>query len=114
MEIASFTLDWLTRTFVLGRPISSTVAAYGQTNPLGVLRVHTEHGYFAIKQYGQPPRGTALAIEEGAYQAGFPMYDPLYALDGSPVAMCTNDDGQMIWILANNWIDGKPYAWQQQ
>jgi hypothetical protein len=111
MEIARFTLDWLTTTFPLGLPISSTVAAYGQTNPRGVLRVHTEHGYFAIKQYGQPPRGMALTIEEGAYQARFPMPDPLYALDGSRVATCTNDNGQQIWILASNWIEGEPYEW---
>ncbi len=111
MELARFSPGWLTSVFGLGQSILSTDAFYGQTNPLGVLRVHTKCGVFAIKQHDQPPRSLALAIEEAAFRAHFPMPNPIYTLEGSRVAVCTNSTGQVTWILAYDWVEGEPYAW---
>lgn len=64
-------LDWLTATYELGKPLSADLVARGQTNPLGVLRVSTERGEFGVKQYTEPPRDIALKVEDAAYQAKY-------------------------------------------
>ena len=49
----TFSIDWLTHTFDLGEPYNVFQAGCGQTNKLGVLRLKTSLGLFAIKRSEQ-------------------------------------------------------------
>jgi aminoglycoside phosphotransferase (APT) family kinase protein len=105
-----FSLDWLSDTYRLGRIDGAAIVARGQSNPLGVMRVRSEWGEYGVKQYPEPPRATALAVEAAAFQAGFPMPAPVYTVNGSRVADCLNQ-GRTTWVLVYAWVDGEPYDW---
>src|SRR5262245_65158761 len=72
-----FSVEWLARVFDLGRPRVAVHAGCGQKNPLGVLRLETTKGCFAVKRFEQEPSHVALAIESAAYATRFPMPQPL-------------------------------------
>jgi aminoglycoside phosphotransferase (APT) family kinase protein len=99
------------RAFDLGTPRGELVfAARGQSNPLGVFRLETERGSFAIKKLGAAPRPLALAIEQAAYAAGISLPQPLPSVDNE-FALCDRSGRQPIWIRAFPWIDGSPSEW---
>jgi hypothetical protein len=103
---AEFGVEWVTDTFGLGRPVAARLAGRGQRNPLGVLRLETSTGVFAIKRFRDEPRPFALAIESAAHAAGFPMPRPV----GPPYAVC-HQDGRAVWVRVYSWVDGSAYEW---
>lgn len=105
-----FSLDWLVHTFDLGEPYNIVQAGYGQTNKLGVLRLETSLGLFAIKRSEQAPKPVALSIEETAYKTGFPLPRPIWAVDGKLCASYLNEE-DTIWVRVYSWVDGTPYNW---
>jgi aminoglycoside phosphotransferase (APT) family kinase protein len=105
-----FSIDWLTHTFDLGQPYSIVQAGRGQTNRLGVLRLETSIGSFAIKQFEQAPKQIALLIEEAAHKTGFPMPQPRRAIDGKPYGIYTKGANN-IWVRVYSWVEGTPYDW---
>ena len=74
-------LEWVAHAFDLRRPHGTVYAGCGQKNPLGVLRLQTSQGCFAVKRFAHAPRCGALAIESAAYAAGFPMLRPFWTID---------------------------------
>src|SRR4029453_10051696 len=76
-----FSLEWVAHAFDVGRPHGAVYAGCGRKNPLGVLRLQTSQGCFAVKRFAHVLRGGALAIEPTAYAAGFPMPRPLWTID---------------------------------
>lgn len=103
-------LKWLTHAFGLGQPYLAIHAGRGQHNPLGVLRLETSKGVFAVKRCDHEPRRVALTIESAAYAAGFPMPQPLTTTDRKPYAMYTHT-GRSIWVQVSSWVAGSAYAW---
>lgn len=109
-EQSDFSLDWLAQTFNLGQFYSIVPAGRGQTNRLGVLRLETSIGSFAIKRFEQAPKPTSLLIEEAAYRTSFPMPKPIWAIDGKLYATCLNERGT-VWVRVYAWVEGTPYDW---
>ena len=105
-----FSIDWLAHTFDLGQPHSAIQAGRGQTNRLGVLRLETSKGSFAVKRFEIAPKPVALLIEETAYKTGFPMPQPIWARDGQPYATYLNA-GNTVWVRVYSWVEGTPYDW---
>lgn len=105
-----FSIDWLAHTFDLGQPHSIVQAGRGQTNRLGVLRLETSIGLFAIKRFDQAPKKVALSIEEAAHKTGFPMPQPIWAINGKPYATYSNK-GNKVWVRVYSWVEGTPYDW---
>ena len=83
-EHPAFSVEWLAHVFDLGRPRVAVHAGGGQKHPLGVLRLETAQGCFAVKRCAHEPKSGALAIESTAYAAGFPMPQPLQTREGKP------------------------------
>jgi Phosphotransferase enzyme family len=105
-----FSINWLVATFALGDPITSTVAARGQTNPHGVVRLYTTRGCYAVKCYDHAPSQVAMTIESAAFTAGFPMAEPVFTVDGKSMAS-TMSAGKQMWVRVYRWVDGLPYEW---
>lgn len=105
-----FSIDWLTHTFNLGEPHNVFQAGCGQTNELGVLRLKTSLGAFAIKRSEQAPKQVALSIEETAYKTGLPLPRPVCATNGKPYASYSNGE-DLIWVRVYPWVEGMPYDW---
>lgn len=103
-------LDWLAQTFDLGRPYTTRLAGAGQTNPLGVLRLDTSRGCFAIKRLERAPSHAALRIESVAHQTGFPLPRPIPTTDGTLYATDFHDQ-RRVWVRAYAWVEGAPYEW---
>ena len=103
-------LDWLASTFNLGHARRIEVGGRGQSSPFDVQRLETSQGVFAIKRFDQAPRPAALAIELAAYEAGFPLPQPLRTADGMLYATHVNA-GRPTWVRAYAWVEGKPYEW---
>ena len=104
-------LDWLSSTFGLGAVQAMTPVTRGQNSPFELLRVETDRGAFTVKRFIQPPRPVGLAVEAAAVRAGFPMSQPVWAVDGSPCAVLGHD-GHSIWVRVFRWVEGTPYDWQ--
>ena len=109
-DYPEFSIAWLANAFGLGQPDTAVHAGRGQTNSLGVLRLETSHGVFAVKRFEDQPRQTALLIETAAYKAGFPMPKPFWTIDGEPYAVCLYA-GRPIWVRVYSWVDGSAYDW---
>ena len=62
-EHPAFSVEWLAHVFDLGRPRVAVHAGGGQKHPLGVLRLETAQGCFAVKRCAHEPKPGALAIE---------------------------------------------------
>jgi Ser/Thr protein kinase RdoA (MazF antagonist) len=105
-----FSLDWLTRAFGMGRPRMAIHAGSGQKNALGVLRLETSQGVFAVKRFEQEPTRVALAIEFAAYEAGFPMPQPRQTSEGKPYVTYLHA-GSPVWVRVYSWVDGSVYDW---
>ena len=105
-----FAVEWLTHAFGLGRPRRAVHAGRGQKNPLGVLRLETSKGCFAVKRFEHEPSRVALAIESAAYAAGFPMPQPLATTDREPYTMYLHA-GSPVWVRVYSWVEGSPYDW---
>lgn len=105
-----FSLEWLTHVFGLGQPRVAVHAGCGQKNPLGVLRLETSQGVFAVKRFEQEPRRVALAIEFAAHEAGFPMPQPLRTREGKPAAVYLYA-GSPVWVRVYSWVEGSAYDW---
>lgn len=106
-----FSEETCARTFGLGKPQRDFIfAGRGQTNPLGVLRLDTDRGTFAIKQFTVPPRPAALAVEWAALRAGIPMPRPIPTTSGQPAATYPVTSGS-VWVRAYSWIEGEPGDW---
>jgi len=102
--------EWLTHTFDLGQVQGLTVAGVGQVNPLGVLRLETSKGRYAIKQMDREPKRLALRIESIAFESGFPMSEPILTRTAQRYAVLPHQH-RPIWVRAYRWVDGTPYAW---
>jgi Ser/Thr protein kinase RdoA (MazF antagonist) len=87
-----------------------TLAARGQNNPLGVLRLETSTGTFAIKQMERAPAPGALQIECAAYESGFPMSQPIRTRRGDLFETWQGGE-RRIYVRAYAWVDGTPYDW---
>jgi Ser/Thr protein kinase RdoA (MazF antagonist) len=87
-----------------------TLAARGQNNPLGVLRLETSAGTFAIKQMEREPAPGALQIEWAAYESGFPMPQPIRTRRGH-LFQTWHAGQRRIHVRAYAWVDGRPYDW---
>lgn len=105
-----FSIEWLTHAFDLGRPGVAIRAGCGQTNSLGVLRLETSQGVFAVKRFEHEPRRAALVIETAAYEAGFPMPQPIRTRDGKPYTVYLHA-GSPVWVRVYGWVDGSAYDW---
>jgi len=106
-----FSAEWCARVFGLGTPRTDLVfAARGQSNPLGVFRLETDRGRFAIKRLSAPPRPEGLAIELCAYAAGVPMPAPIEAATGG-YAVRDEAGSAPVWARAYTWVDGIPGEW---
>ena len=102
---ADLSADWLGLHFDLGRIRAIVHAGSGQKNPLGVLRLETSAGSFAVKRFDEGPRPAALAIEDAAWRAGFPMPQPHRTTGGAPYASY-DDAGRPVWVRVYSWIPG--------
>ena len=108
-----FSEEMCARAFDLGTPRGDFVfAGRGQTNPLGVLRLKTDRGAFAIKRFTVPPRPAALAVERAAFAAGIPMPRPIHTPSGEP-ALTYQTKSRLVWVRAYSWIEGEPGDWGQ-
>ena len=105
-----FSVEWLAHAFVLGQPRIAVHAGCGQKNPLGVLRLETSQGCFAVKRFEHEPAQGALAIEFTAYAAGFPMPRPLRTPDGKPYVTYLHA-GNPVWVRVYSWVEGTVYDW---
>jgi hypothetical protein len=105
-----FSVEWLARAFGLERPRTVVHAGCGQKNPLGVLRLETSQGAFAVKRFEHEPRRVALAIESAAYAAGFPMPQPLRTIDGK-LYVAYRHTGSPVWTRVYAWVEGSAYDW---
>ena len=85
-------------------------AGCGQKNPLGVLRLQTSQGCFAVKRFEHAPRYGALAIESAAYDAGFPMPRPFWTTDGK-LYTTYQHQGSPVWVRVYAWVEGFAYDW---
>jgi Ser/Thr protein kinase RdoA (MazF antagonist) len=109
--VGVFSEEICARAFDLGTPRANFVfAGRGQTNPLGVLRLETDQGAFAIKRFTVPPRPAALAIESAAFTGGVPMPRPVQTTSGEPAATYQTNSG-LVWVRAYSWIEGEPGDW---
>ncbi len=84
--------------------------ARGQSNPLGVWRLHGEGGRCAVKWYARRPDARALRIEIAAFEAGVPMARPLATPDGAyapPIRIGRNEVFARIW----EWVEGDAFEW---
>src|SRR5262245_60176558 len=90
-------VDWLARRFDLGRIRTVGHAGSGQKNRLGVLRLDTAAGAFAVKQLDACPTSAALAIEDAAWYAGFAMPRPRRTTDGARYATYGTAAGP-VWV----------------
>ncbi|MEZ4324937.1 MAG: aminoglycoside phosphotransferase family protein [Polyangiales bacterium] len=107
----SFSEESCAADFGLGRPKAEfTLAGRGQMNPLGVLRLETDRGTFAIKQSLYPPRPVALRIERMAHEAGLTMPTPILTVEGRSSARYAVDT-KRVWVRAFGWVDGEAGAW---
>jgi Ser/Thr protein kinase RdoA (MazF antagonist) len=103
-------VEWLAQVFDIGRPRVAVHAGCGQKNPLGVLRLETSQGCFAVKRFEHEPRRGALALEFAAYAAGFPMPRPLRTPEGKPYASYWRA-GSPVWARVYAWVEGTAYDW---
>lgn len=84
-----YSTDWVAHAFGLGRPSAAVPGGRGQKNSLGVLRLESSKGRFAVKRFREEPRPAALAVEFAAYESGFPMPAPVPTIGGEPYAVCS-------------------------
>ena len=105
-----FSVEWLAHVFDLGRPRVAVHTGCGQKNPLGVLRLETSQGVFAVKRFEYEPRRVALAVESAAYATGFPMPQPLRTTDGKPYVMYLHERSP-VWVRVYSWVEGSAYDW---
>ena len=103
-------VEWVAHAFGLGRPHMAAHAGGGQNNPLGVLRLETSQGVFAIKRCAHEPRRVALVIESAAYAAGFPMPQPRRTRDEQPYVVSLHA-GHPVWTRVYAWVEGIAYDW---
>jgi len=97
--------------FQLGRPRGALeFVARGQLNPLGVCRLPTDTGCFAVKQFDAAPRSAALAIEATAFEMGLPVPEPMQAHDGQFFATFQTAE-RTLWIRAYRWVPGAALRW---
>ena len=103
--------DALALRFDLGRAQEPlTFVARGQSNPLGVWRLHSDAGCFAVKLYAQQPDARALLVEVAAFDAGAPLPRPIAAPNGAYVAsirMGSHD----AFVRVSDWADGDAFGW---
>ncbi len=57
-----YSAEWVADAFGLGRPGKVLHGGRGQKNALGVVRLETPSGCFAIKRFKDKPRPAALAV----------------------------------------------------
>jgi hypothetical protein len=107
---ARYSIRWVARTFGLGQPGPAVPAGRGQKNPLGVLRMESSSGRFAVKRFTEEPGPAALAVEFAAYASGFPMPTPVRTTGDEPYAVCSYD-GSPVWVRVYSWVPGSPYDW---
>jgi len=108
---ADVSAEWCAASFGLGEPRQALqFMARGQTNPLGVFRLETQHGSFAVKNLGARLSAGAVLIERAAHAAGVPMPEPLRSITGE-VCLRAPDAGRELWIRIYPWIDGEPGRW---
>lgn len=105
-----FSLERVAHAFGLGRPRMAVYAGCGQKNPLGVLRLETSQGVFAIKRFEHEPSRVALVVESAAYEAGFPMPQPLRTIDGKPYVAYLHTENP-VWTRVYAWVEGTAYDW---
>lgn len=95
-----------------------TFAARGQSNPLGVWRLATDQGAYAVKLRLAQPGAHAVAIEALAHRAGVPMPAPLQTHAGA--WFLTVDAGLVpdapagashVYVRLHEWIDGRAFDW---
>lgn len=107
---ARYSIERVARTFGLGQPGTAVPAGRGQKNPLGVLRLESSSGCFAVKRFTEEPRPAALAVESAAYASGFPMPTPVRTTGDEPYAVCSHD-GSPAWVRVYPWMPGSAYDW---
>ena len=97
--------------FRLGRPASSLeLVARGQHNPLGVSRLRTASGCYAVKGFEAAPSVTALAIETAAFAAGLPIPEPIRTRDGALFARHRAGESD-VWVRVYRWVPGAALNW---
>lgn len=97
--------------FQLGRPIGALeFVARGQSNPLGVCRLQTDSGWYAVKRFDDAPRAAALAIETAAFKVGLPMPKPMRTRDRQLSAIYRAGD-RTLWIRVYHWVPGAALDW---
>lgn len=100
--------DRIADAFELGDRIGDLrFVARGQTNPLGVCRLGTRIGDFAVKRFTTEPTSIALAIESAAAAADVPMPTPVRTRDGR-LALRFDEE---LWVRVYEWVDGSACDW---
>ncbi len=103
--------DTVARMFGLGRAHGSLhFVARGQSNPLGVWRLHSDAGRFAVKLYAQKPNADAQLIEVAAFDAGAPLPKPIATPSGeyyAPVGIGRFE----AFARVVEWVDGSAFEW---
>jgi hypothetical protein len=95
------------RAFEVGSPRGELdLVVRGPTNPLGIRRLVTERGTFAVKISAEAPRAAALAIERAAAAAGLPLPPTIDARAGGAAARIGAG-----WVRVHAWVDGEPGRW---
>jgi hypothetical protein len=97
--------------FDLGKPKGAfAVGGQGQCNAMGVLRLETDRGMFAVKRNTSPPNPIALKVERAAVAAGIALPRPIETIAGMPVATYSSEAGEL-WVRVYPWVEGEPGEW---
>ncbi len=109
-DVREFSMEWAAAVFGLGTVRDAADAGRGQGSALGVLRVATSRGVFAVKRLDREPSAAALAIEQAACAAGYSIAPPLQTTDGRPYAACRLA-GDPVWVRVSPWVPGNALDW---
>lgn len=97
--------------FQLGCPAGALqFVTRGQRNPLGVCRLETDKGCYAVKRFDTAPTAASLAIETAASKAGLPMPKPIRTPCGQ-LSTSYQAGGQTLWIRVYRWVPGATLDW---
>lgn len=112
-------LDDISTSFPVGSARGPLVfVARGQSNPLGVWRLVTAHGAYAVKLRTVQPDARAVSIERHAWRAGVPMPEPLETHAGeaylpvdAAVAPGAPAGSGPVFVRVHAWVNGRALDW---
>ncbi len=104
--------DLLASHFALGSAHAPLAfAARGQNNLLGLWRLSTPTGIFAVKCYQTEPDDNAIAIERAAHAAGLALPQPMPDRAGRYCTPARDWNPAVGWLRVFEWIDGQALDW---